>query len=93
MLFSRPLNSWDDWSAVFCRADEFTPLVRAILASCGRPAQDPVCLTPGTNAVFAVGDAVIKLFVPAENASEAAFAENLKVYPVDDLAQLVRLRQ
>ena len=31
-----------------------------------------------------------ELFVPAENASEAAFAENLKVYPVDDLAQLVR---
>ena len=71
MLFSQPLSSWDDWSAVFRRADLFTPLVRAILASCGRPAQDPVCLTPGTNAVFAVGDAVIKLFVPAETGYDA----------------------
>ena len=32
---------------------------------------------------------VSKLFVPEENAAEAAFAENIAVYPVRDLAQLL----
>ena len=41
-------------------------------------------------ALAAERSGIRELFVPAENASEAAFAENLKVYPVDDLAQLVR---
>ncbi|MBR1456335.1 MAG: ATP-binding protein, partial [Oscillospiraceae bacterium] len=31
-----------------------------------------------------------ELFVPAENAAEAAFAEGLSVYPVGDVAQLLR---
>ena len=66
MLFTHPLRGWDDWSAVFCDPEAFAPLVSAILARCGRPDAAPVCLTPGTNAVFAVGDAVIKLFVPIE---------------------------
>ena len=72
MVFSRPLNGWESWSAVFCDAEAFTPLVHAILRSCGRPPADPVCLTPGTNAVFGVGDAVIKLFVPVETGYDSA---------------------
>ncbi len=72
MLFTRPLRGWDDWSAVFCDADAFAPVVSAILTRCGRPDAVPVCLTPGTNAVFAVGGAVIKLFVPAEAGYDSA---------------------
>ena len=72
MVFCRPLNGWESWSSVFCDAETFTPLVHAILRSCGRLPEDPVCLTPGTNAVFAVGDAVIKLFVPIETGYDSA---------------------
>ena len=41
-------------------------------------------------ALAAEREGVKKLFVPAENASEAAFAEGLKVYGVESVAQLVR---
>ena len=40
-------------------------------------------------AVAAEREGIRRLFVPAENASEAAFAEGLAVYPVDSVAQLI----
>ena len=40
-------------------------------------------------AIAAERQGLRQLFVPAENASEAAFAEGLNVYPVDTVAQLI----
>ena len=40
-------------------------------------------------AVAAAREGIRRLFVPAENATEAAFAEGLSVYPVETVAQLV----
>ena len=40
-------------------------------------------------AIAAARLGVTKLFVPAENAAEAVFAEGLTVYPVENLAQLL----
>lgn len=40
-------------------------------------------------AISAMRNGVKQLYVPAENADEAAFAEDVEVYPVDNVAQLV----
>ncbi len=40
-------------------------------------------------AIAAEREGVKKLFVPAENAAEAAFAEGVTVYPVENLRQLI----
>lgn len=40
-------------------------------------------------AIAARREGVRRLFVPAENADEAAFAQGLQVYPVEDVAQLI----
>ena len=41
-------------------------------------------------AITAQRSGVKELFVPAENAAEAAFAQNLTVYPVENVGQLLR---
>ena len=41
-------------------------------------------------AIAAAREGIRKLFVPAENASEAAFAEGVSVYPVETVAQLLK---
>ncbi len=41
-------------------------------------------------AIAAEREGVKRLFVPAENAAEAAFAEGVTVYPVENAAQLIR---
>ena len=41
-------------------------------------------------AIAAERAGIRQLFVPAENAPEAAFAENVAVYPVETVAQLIR---
>ena len=41
-------------------------------------------------AIAARREGVTRLFVPAENASEAAFAEGIEVFPVENVGQLLR---
>ena len=40
-------------------------------------------------AIAAAREGIEELYVPAENAAEAAFAEELRVYPVESVAQLI----
>ena len=41
-------------------------------------------------AIAAMRSGIKKLFVPAENAQEAAFADGVEIYPVTDVEQLIR---
>jgi len=41
-------------------------------------------------AIAAMRSGVKKLFVPAENAGEAAFADEIEVYPVENIGQLIK---
>ncbi len=82
------------------------PMLIGILAACGElhtPKEDcaflgELSLTGELRpingalpmAIAAEREGVRSLFVPAENAAEAAFAEGVTVYPVDTVAQLVR---
>nr|MDD6335364.1 phosphotransferase [bacterium] len=64
MLFKATVDGWAGWGSVFCDAVLFAPLVEAILLREGLPVAPVENLTPGTNAVFAAGDYVVKIFAP-----------------------------
>ena len=66
-LFTKQIESWKDWGKVFQSIPAFTPLVEYILKKENLPSGKIENLTPGTNAVFKVGDYVVKIFAPAES--------------------------
>ena len=66
MLFWETLQNWADWGRVFADWAAFAPLVREIFRRSGLPMGEVRALPPGTNAVFRVGDLVVKIYAPAE---------------------------
>jgi len=66
-LFTAQISNWDDWENVYQSISAFALLVEQILRKEQLPAAEMEQLTPGTNAVFKVGDYVIKVFAPAES--------------------------
>ena len=67
-LFREEIRDWPSWGGVFQSLPAFRKLIEDIfnrerLAGANRISN----LTPGTNAVFKVGDYVVKLFAPAES--------------------------
>ncbi|MCL2495601.1 MAG: aminoglycoside phosphotransferase family protein [Oscillospiraceae bacterium] len=66
-LFPHPIASWKDWSQLYQSIPSFTPLAEHILQKEGLPVAPLEHLTPGTNAVFRVGDYVLKIFAPPES--------------------------
>lgn len=65
-LFRETLNG-ENWGEMFQSIDAFTPLVREIFTRHGLEAAEIGNLTPGSNAVFQVGDKVVKIFAPEES--------------------------
>ena len=63
-LFTEQINNWDDWGNIFQSIPAFTPLVEHIFLNEKMPLTKIENLTPGSNAVFKVGDYVIKIFAP-----------------------------
>ena len=63
-LFTEQINNWDDWGKVFQSILAFTPLVEHIFQKENLPLAKIENLEPGTNAVFKVGEYVIKIFAP-----------------------------
>lgn len=69
-LFTEQINSWQDWGQVFQSIPAFTPLIRYIMQKENLPNAEIKNLTPGTNAVFQIGDYVIKIFAPKESGKD-----------------------
>jgi thiamine kinase-like enzyme len=65
-LFNGEINNWQEWSKVFHSISSFSSLIKFIFAKENLPFAEIKHLTPGTNAVFKVGDNVIKIFAPKE---------------------------
>jgi len=65
-LFNHEINN-NSWEEIFQSIDAFEPLVKAIFKKHGLILDKIENLTPGTNAVFKVGDKVIKIFAPVES--------------------------
>jgi len=66
-LFTHSISDWDSWGRVFQSIEAFTPLVRFIYVREGLPFSDMEHLSEGTNAVFKVGQTVVKVFAPQES--------------------------
>lgn len=66
-LFRETIENWKDWGRVFQSVEAFTPLAEEICRREGLPFSPLQNLTPGTNAVFQMGNMVIKLFFPKES--------------------------
>ena len=66
MLFNLDINK-KSWGHIFQSIDAFELLVKAIFDKHGLTCEKIENLTPGTNAVFKVGDKVVKIFAPVES--------------------------
>lgn len=66
-LFHETIENWNDWGRVFQSIPAFSPLVREIYRRENLPWEPLQSLTPGTNAVFRVGNTVAKVFFPKES--------------------------
>ena len=63
-LFTTQINNMDDWEKAFQSIPAFAPLVEHIFQRENLPMATIEQMKPGTNAVFKVGDYVIKIFIP-----------------------------
>ena len=71
---------WDIWCQVFQSKSTFEPMIKTIFKNHDLDFTKIENLTPGTNAVFKVGEYVIKLYVPIEivNWHSNGFKEELE---------------
>ncbi|MFE6795807.1 aminoglycoside phosphotransferase family protein [Paenibacillus chitinolyticus] len=66
-LFKTEINGWDSWGKLYQTISTFEPLIKSIFVKEKLPFTKIEHCTPGTNAVFKVGDYVIKIFAPKES--------------------------
>lgn len=66
MLFTETITNLEHWGRVFRNKALFEPLAREIFARCGLPFSGLECCLPGSNAVFGVGEHILKIFAPEE---------------------------
>ena len=66
-LFRETIAKWEDWGRVYQSIPAFGDLVREIYRREGLSFAPLQHLTPGTNAVFRVGQTVAKVFFPIES--------------------------
>ncbi|HHY81471.1 MAG TPA: hypothetical protein GX505_02200 [Clostridiales bacterium] len=71
-LFTYDIYDWSSWSRVYQSIDAWQPLIKHIFQKERLPFMPAEHLTPGTNAVFKVGNYVIKIFAPAESGINCA---------------------
>lgn len=66
-LFTHYIHGWASWGKVFQSIDAWQPLIECIFQKEKLPFTAVEYLTPGTNAVFKVGEYVVKIFAPVES--------------------------
>ncbi|UVI29308.1 aminoglycoside phosphotransferase family protein [Paenibacillus spongiae] len=66
-IFTREISGWSSWGSHFQSIEAFEPLIRAIFQHEKLPFHQIENCTPGTNAVFKVGEYIVKIFAPPES--------------------------
>ncbi|MGB7605459.1 MAG: phosphotransferase [Lutisporaceae bacterium] len=66
-FFNIEINGLESWQKVFQSIEVFSPLIQKIFCINGLKISKISNLTPGSNAVFKVGDYVVKIFAPKES--------------------------
>ncbi|MGI5900225.1 MAG: phosphotransferase family protein [Christensenellales bacterium] len=74
-LFREEITDWASWGRVFQSVEAFAPLIRHVYELHGLPAADIERLTPGTNAVFRLGETVVKIYSPKESGNQQDMRE------------------
>ena len=69
--FKHDIHDWPSWGKVYQDIDAWNPLIKYILGKRNLPFTEIERLTPGTNAVFKVGNTVIKIFAPRESGMDS----------------------
>ena len=81
-LFKTKIGNWDDWGEIFQSISAFRLLVEEILNRENLPLVTIENLTPGTNAVFRVGDYVVKIFAPAESGMDQSMDLQTELFAI-----------
>jgi len=81
-LFAEPIHSWSSWGKVYQSIPAFTPLAEHILRKENLPVVPLGQLSPGTNAVFRAGEAVLKIFAPPESGFNAPDEQQTEIFSV-----------
>ena len=81
-LFKKEINNWDDWGNIYQSIADFSLLIEYILKKEKLHFSEIEHLTPGTNAVFRVGDYVIKIFAPNESGIDQTLDLQTELYAV-----------
>lgn len=66
-IFTGQINGWESWGKIFQSIECFEPLLKYIFSRHNLAYTGIEHCTPGTNAVFKVGDLVVKIFAPKES--------------------------
>jgi len=70
-MFTANINGWSSWGKIFQSVKDFEPLIKYIFNRHNLPFTGLEHCTPGTNAVFKVGDFVVKIFAPKESGMDS----------------------
>jgi tRNA A-37 threonylcarbamoyl transferase component Bud32 len=87
-LFNGEINNWQKWSEVFQCIPLFSSLVEFIFTKKNLPFSEIKHLTPGTNAVFKVGNNVIKIFAPIESGIDQTLDLQTELFAIRRIAKL-----
>ncbi len=75
MFFQGEITDWASWGRVYQSVEVFGPLIRRIYERHGIPVAKIEKLTPGTNAVFKLGETVVKIYAPGESGNQQEMCE------------------
>lgn len=79
-LFNKDIIDWNSWGEVFQSIEDFRELIKAIFIKEKLTGYEDIWnLTPGTNAVFRVGNYVAKIFVPKESGYDSEKDYNVEL--------------
>ena len=79
-LFEHSISNWDEWSNVYQNIEAWQPLIKDIYELEGLPLVQIEHLVPGTNAVFKLGNTVVKIFAPKESGMDAQEDYNTELF-------------
>lgn len=86
--FTADINGWESWGKLFQSIPTFEPLIRSIFVKEKLAFSKIEHCTPGTNAVFKVGEYVIKIFAPAESGIDSTTDFTTELFAMRRTAQL-----
>lgn len=87
-LFTHEINGWDSWRKIYQSISVFEPLIKHIFEKEKLPFSRIEHCTPGTNAIFKIGDYILKIIAPMEAGTDSSEEFNAEVFANNRVASL-----